>query len=372
MNKARIKFYDGYADNIRTLRESSNMTVRELGAKLRLPFPNISAVENGSRYPSLQFLLEYYYFFNVSFDFLTGKTKALEPSLVEVSSLTRLSENAIKKLKELSETSVCGITSHNVLFNYIEGEKIIEQFENLLTGKKTSSRFISLLYYFSIYEQSTKDFYTGKSCQDTHLRSDPLSLLNVALEDRLRIVMDLARMNCIKLTEELLDCVDYSRKAKTSPKSAKTNLLSMPLIAAKAMSSISDKELSDLAEVAQSSTTDERQEELQDTRDDSSEGTNKEAEIDYDELEKYSDLEIELLNVIVDKREDHYYLEVTYGSSIDSKINYTVYHEWKPIAKMKRDYIETALNEIIINMKRECLHGVYLNLEALQSNASQV
>jgi len=61
------------ADNLRSLRVNFGMTTRELGGKIGISKSAISQYENRLRMPTIQALIAYADYFNVSVDFLLGR-----------------------------------------------------------------------------------------------------------------------------------------------------------------------------------------------------------------------------------------------------------------------------------------------------------
>ena len=63
-------------ERLRELRKRSSMTMKQLGAELGLAESTVSLYENGKRTPDVQTLIRFADFFDVSLDYLCGRTDA--------------------------------------------------------------------------------------------------------------------------------------------------------------------------------------------------------------------------------------------------------------------------------------------------------
>lgn len=61
-----------FGDKLKALRKSKNLTQQQLADKVELVKGSISAYEQNTKYPSLDVLIKFCNFFNVSADFLLG------------------------------------------------------------------------------------------------------------------------------------------------------------------------------------------------------------------------------------------------------------------------------------------------------------
>lgn len=100
----KLKYYKGqYGDNWRRIREQFNMTVREFSKVVTMSYSSISKIENELAQPTMEQLYLYADQFNVSIDYLTGRTAVLDSDMRYICEYTGLSEKAIKNLKILNE-----------------------------------------------------------------------------------------------------------------------------------------------------------------------------------------------------------------------------------------------------------------------------
>lgn len=109
-------------ERLRELRKNRKLTLRELSEKINLRANTLSQFENGKRKPSIESLNTLADFFNVSVDYLMGRTNDLH--------------NAKKKvIKE----KTADLTDEDTVFTY-EGRQIppedLEYMKRLLRGGK--------------------------------------------------------------------------------------------------------------------------------------------------------------------------------------------------------------------------------------------
>lgn len=64
--------YCKFSDNLKLIRKQRGLTQQELGAKLNLSKAVISKYENGIGFPTLDVLMQFAEYFNVTTDFLLG------------------------------------------------------------------------------------------------------------------------------------------------------------------------------------------------------------------------------------------------------------------------------------------------------------
>ena len=67
-------FFDDFKNRLRDLRLENNLTMEELANKVGCTRGAISNFENGNRKPSLDILISLADYFNVSIDYLVGRT----------------------------------------------------------------------------------------------------------------------------------------------------------------------------------------------------------------------------------------------------------------------------------------------------------
>lgn len=91
--------YDGYGNNWKKLRKDKGLTVRDMALKTGISFSTISAIENETRKPTIHHINIYLTLFDVSMDYLTGRTKATSLERQEVCEYTGLSEKALRNIK---------------------------------------------------------------------------------------------------------------------------------------------------------------------------------------------------------------------------------------------------------------------------------
>lgn len=74
-----IKMELSFGERIKLLRENQELTQAELGAAVNMTQRKISYIENDKYEPSLEDIKLFCCFFNVSADYLLGRTKIREP-----------------------------------------------------------------------------------------------------------------------------------------------------------------------------------------------------------------------------------------------------------------------------------------------------
>lgn len=116
--QVKLKFYDGYGENFKALREKEGLTLSELGEQLFYSDKTISMIENESRLPTIEQLNRYIEKFNVSLDYLTGRTKAMTSDLQMICEYTGLSEKSVIALREFNDNFKN--PENNGIINYID------------------------------------------------------------------------------------------------------------------------------------------------------------------------------------------------------------------------------------------------------------
>jgi transcriptional regulator with XRE-family HTH domain len=82
-----------FGNRLRKLRKERKLTAKEFGAKFGLAESTISGYENGNRTPDLELIDSFATFFNVSVDYLLGRTN--DPQ--------RTKENELNSTKDIIE-----------------------------------------------------------------------------------------------------------------------------------------------------------------------------------------------------------------------------------------------------------------------------
>lgn len=84
-------------DLIKEIRMDNGLTQEDLAIKFNMSRTAISKYETGEREPNIEFLLKFSNYFNVSVDYLLGKTKIPTPQYI-LNSFTNHSPDTLKKL----------------------------------------------------------------------------------------------------------------------------------------------------------------------------------------------------------------------------------------------------------------------------------
>lgn len=95
----RLILFDGYGNNWKRLREDKGLTVRDMANKTGISASTISSIETENRKPTIHHLNVYSGMFNVSIDYLTGRSKVASIEKQEVCAYTGLSEKALRNIK---------------------------------------------------------------------------------------------------------------------------------------------------------------------------------------------------------------------------------------------------------------------------------
>ncbi|MEI2466629.1 helix-turn-helix domain-containing protein [Niallia taxi] len=81
-----------FGKRLRTLRKESKLTMKEFGEKFSLAESTISGYENGNRKPDMDILSRFADFFNVSTDYLLGRTDEIIPVSKKFDSLSEINK----------------------------------------------------------------------------------------------------------------------------------------------------------------------------------------------------------------------------------------------------------------------------------------
>jgi len=82
--------YLGFGERLRKARKNANLTQESLGNKLNITKTHIHHLEKGTRYPSIQLLVELSDIFNISIDyFLTGQHRTYDRLDMTMSKLSQ-------------------------------------------------------------------------------------------------------------------------------------------------------------------------------------------------------------------------------------------------------------------------------------------
>lgn len=101
--QVNLKFIKGYGDNFKKLREMKGLTQKQLYDEIHISDKSISLIEKEQREPTIEQINIYSEYFNVSLDYLTGRTKITNPTIQTISELIGLSEEAINVISELNK-----------------------------------------------------------------------------------------------------------------------------------------------------------------------------------------------------------------------------------------------------------------------------
>jgi transcriptional regulator with XRE-family HTH domain len=99
----RLILYEGYGDNWKKLREDKGLTVRDLAKETGISASTICSIENEIRQPTIHHINIYLKYFDVSIDYLTGRSKVKSVEYQEVCAFMGLSEEAINNIKDIGK-----------------------------------------------------------------------------------------------------------------------------------------------------------------------------------------------------------------------------------------------------------------------------
>lgn len=89
-----------FSDILKELRTNANLTQEELAKKFNITDTAISKYETGDREPTFDILIRMSDYFNVSIDYMLGKTKVSTPVSI-LHSFNKYSADTIKKLSDI-------------------------------------------------------------------------------------------------------------------------------------------------------------------------------------------------------------------------------------------------------------------------------
>ena len=111
----KLKFFKGYGENFRSLREINGLTQKELSDSFHFSDSTIIEIEKERRLPTIEQLNLYVERFNVSLDYLTGRIKILEADNQLFCQKTGLTENSIKCIERIKESDISAVWILNQL-----------------------------------------------------------------------------------------------------------------------------------------------------------------------------------------------------------------------------------------------------------------
>ena len=152
-----------FPQRLKTLREEHGLSQTELAIKIGISRGSISFYENGSRIPDIEILSKMQDFFNVSFDFLLGKSNNRNNENVNIGKITGLSDKAIKALNlYLTENNSTRYTS-NFKKAGVSSTKII----NLIIESDYFYQFLfcfcSSVYHLAKYQEVSNEIFPNGS-----------------------------------------------------------------------------------------------------------------------------------------------------------------------------------------------------------------
>lgn len=149
MGNASFFNYDSaFATRLRKLIEENNISKNQLSEEIGVSRQAISQYCDGSTIPNADKLLKIAEFFNVSLDYLVGRTEnfTTDDKLRFVCDYTGLNEDAIQKLQQLKTLSFFDFSGYHYFYDC---NKFIDFFINHLNAK-------SFFNDVSVYEQLNK------------------------------------------------------------------------------------------------------------------------------------------------------------------------------------------------------------------------
>ena len=119
LGKTEIKNYENlekqiFGKRLKQLRENANITQEELGKKVNLVKSNISMYEKGKRTPSVEILEQMSNIFDVSIDYLLGKTEIKKYNTPFNSNTEKKLFEKIKKMSEEQKKKILDVI--NIFF----------------------------------------------------------------------------------------------------------------------------------------------------------------------------------------------------------------------------------------------------------------
>lgn len=95
-----------FGRRLKKLREENNLTQEELGKKVNLVKSNISMYEKGIRIPNADILEQFSKLFNVSIDYLLGKTEVKKQDKPYNDEVEKILFNKLQKLTKEEKTAI--------------------------------------------------------------------------------------------------------------------------------------------------------------------------------------------------------------------------------------------------------------------------
>lgn len=181
-----LNFKKGYGENFKKLRESRKLTQTELAEQIGYTNRTISLIEKEERKPTIEQLKIYCDKFNVSLDYLTGRTNTPYPDTQLVSEYTGLSEKSIEKLKRINH------------FNADGSENPDKSFIDILDRFIQSKYFSELIVYWeSLHTHSTE-------WKEKEMKTNE----DYIYKGQLNQSCDIARYNVSRMIEKISDEFD--------------------------------------------------------------------------------------------------------------------------------------------------------------------
>lgn len=146
--QVNLKFIKGYGENFKKLRETKGLTQNQLYNEIHISDKSISLIEKEQRVPTIEQINIYCEYFNVSLDYLTGRTKIANPTNQMISDYTGLSDKAIDTLIEFKEENKAtwyGDTINSILEN-IHFCSIVIELTHLATSHNLDQKIDQFKY----------------------------------------------------------------------------------------------------------------------------------------------------------------------------------------------------------------------------------
>lgn len=122
-------FKKGYGSNFRKLREESGMTLKDAERELLISYSTISDIERETkdRRPTAQQILTYADYFDVSIDYLLGRSDYVETDAALIGNRLSLTPKAIEKLESMNLTHAAEYYSATDILNTLIETGAIEK-----------------------------------------------------------------------------------------------------------------------------------------------------------------------------------------------------------------------------------------------------
>ena len=168
--QVNLKYINGYGQNFKTLREDRQLTQIQLSKLINISDKSISLIEKEQRVPTIEQINIYSEYFGASLDFLTGRTKIVNPTYQMISEFTGLSKESILQLERTKN-------DNNISINVLDQIICSEQFENIIfllkelhllhknTLKLNSSEYIESAKECEAFCNNHKDFFNKYPCR---------------------------------------------------------------------------------------------------------------------------------------------------------------------------------------------------------------